>query len=91
MSKRVSEAPCAGDDAAAGQGAYVNTLAHRFESGGGKKEWAERIEFVDGMNNDEAEALSSTRVRDAVREEEWGDVKRMLTPRVAESVRKEGL
>lgn len=91
VSKRVSGAPFPVDDAAAGQGAYMKTLAHRFESGGGKKEWAERIEFVDGMNNDEAEALSSTRVRDAVRGEEWGDVKRMVTPRVAEWVRKEGL
>lgn len=91
MSKRVSEASCAGDDGAAGQGAYMNTLAHRFESGGGKKEWAERIEFLDGMNNDKVEALSSTRVREAVRGEEWEDVKRMVTPRVAEWVRKEGL
>lgn len=91
MSKRVSEAPCAGDDAAAGQGACMNILTHRFESAGGKKEWAERIEFLGGMNSDEVEALSSTRVRHAVRGEEWGDVKRMVTPRVAEWVRKEGL
>lgn len=69
----------------------MNTLAYRFESGGGKKEWAERIDFVDGMNNDEVEALSSTRVREAVRGGQWGDVKRMVTPRVGERVRKEGL
>lgn len=57
----------------AGQGAYMNTFGtHRFESGGGKKAWAERIDFLDGMNNDEVEALSLIRVREAVREEEWG-------------------
>lgn len=69
----------------------MNTLAHRFESGGGKKEWAERIEVLDGMNNDEVEALSPTRVREAVRGEERKGVKRLVTPRVAERVRKEGL
>ena len=43
------------------------TMARRFESGAGKKERAEHIDFVDGMNNDEVEALSSTKVREAVR------------------------
>lgn len=91
VTKRVSGAICAGGDDTKGQDSYMNTLAHRFESEGGRKEWAERIEFVDGVSNDEVETLSSTKVREAVKGGEWEVFERMVTPRVGEWVKKERL
>ena len=49
------------------QNAYVQTLADGGREGeGGKREWAERIELVEGRQEDE-EVVSSTKVRDAVK------------------------
>lgn len=66
MSKRISEAPCIGDYAVCVAGCPHKYIGkHCFESCGGKKAWAERFELLDGMNNDEVEALSLIRVREA--------------------------
>ncbi|KAI1118092.1 Nucleotidylyl transferase [Nemania sp. NC0429] len=58
-----------GDEAA--QVAYLEELgAGGLEAVGGRVEWADKIELVHGRRGDEA-VVSSTKVRDAVRREDW--------------------
>ncbi|KAL8770309.1 MAG: hypothetical protein Q9209_003945 [Squamulea sp. 1 TL-2023] len=52
---------------------------------GGKKEWAERIEMVEG----EGEAVSSTRVREGVGKADWGLVERLVGKGVREYIQEE--
>ena len=54
---------------------------------GGKKEWAERIEMVEG----EGETVSSTRVRKGVIDGDWALVERLVGKGVREYVHKERL
>lgn len=54
---------------------------------GGKTDWAERIEMVDG----ESEAISSTRVRESVNAGAWKDVEKLVGRRVREWIQKEEL
>lgn len=60
-----------------------------LEDVGGKKAWAEKVEITEGEA--EGRGVSSTRVRKAVKEDDWDTVGRLCTPRVAEWVRGEGL
>ncbi|CAO1600950.1 MAG: hypothetical protein LQ349_004808 [Xanthoria aureola] len=57
------------------------------ESEGGKREWAERIEMVEG----EGEAVSSTKVREGVGKGDWALVERLVGKGVREHVQGEGL
>ncbi|KAL8785363.1 MAG: hypothetical protein Q9213_003428 [Squamulea squamosa] len=57
------------------------------EAEGGKREWAVRIEMVEG----EGEAVSSTKVRDAVQKADWELVERLVGKGVREYIQKEGL
>ncbi|KAL8815263.1 MAG: hypothetical protein Q9223_005587 [Gallowayella weberi] len=57
------------------------------EEEGAKREWAERIEMVEG----EGEAVSSTQVRKAVGRGEWAAVGRLVGKGVMEWVEREGL
>ncbi|KAL8798024.1 MAG: hypothetical protein Q9182_007023 [Xanthomendoza sp. 2 TL-2023] len=57
------------------------------EEEGAKREWAERIEMVEG----EGEAVSSTQVREAVGRGEWAAAERLVGKRVMEWVETEGL
>ncbi|KAL8861227.1 MAG: hypothetical protein Q9178_002443 [Gyalolechia marmorata] len=57
------------------------------EAEGGRKEWAERIEMVEG----ESEAVSSTKVRDGVGKGDWGLVERLVGNGVREYIQQERL
>lgn len=62
-----------------GQDAYVEALANRtIEERGGRKEWASRIELVEG--EPEAEGMvSSTKVRDAARRHDHENLSTLVT------------
>ncbi|KAI1311085.1 hypothetical protein F5Y03DRAFT_321104 [Xylaria venustula] len=56
---------------AAQQISYLDELrAGKLEEVGGRAEWVDRIEMVQGRKSDEA-IISSTKVRDAVRAQDW--------------------
>ncbi|KAI0116264.1 Nucleotidylyl transferase [Nemania sp. FL0031] len=56
---------------AAEQISYLDELRNgKLEEAGGKVEWADRVELVQGRQEDEA-IISSTKVRDAVRRQDW--------------------
>ncbi|KAI0192669.1 cytidylyltransferase [Xylaria flabelliformis] len=56
---------------AAAQISYLDELrAGKLEEAGGRVEWVDRIEMVQGRKEDEA-IISSTKVRDAARAEDW--------------------
>ena len=57
------------------------------ESEGGKREWAESIEMLEG----EGEAASSTMVREGVGRGDWALVERLVGKGVREQVQREGL
>ncbi|KAL8938166.1 MAG: hypothetical protein Q9216_004043 [Gyalolechia sp. 2 TL-2023] len=57
------------------------------EMEGGKKEWAERIEMVEG----EGEAISSTRVREFAGKCEWENVAKLVSHSVIGWIESEGL
>lgn len=57
------------------------------ESEGGKMEWAERIEMVEG----EGDAVSSTKVREGVGKGDWALVEQLVGKGVREHVQNEGL
>jgi nicotinamide-nucleotide adenylyltransferase len=62
-----------GDDwgDAAQQISYLDELrAGKLEEAGGRVEWVDKIEMVQGRKADEA-TVSSTKVRDAVRKQDW--------------------
>lgn len=61
-----------------------------MEGWGGRREWAERIELVEGRREAD-ELVSSTRVRGAVREGEGGVLGRLVTGGVARWILEEGL
>ncbi|RYP68970.1 hypothetical protein DL771_006392 [Monosporascus sp. 5C6A] len=57
---------------------------------GGRTEWAERVEMVDGRGAGDP-VISSTKVRDAVAGQDWETLRTLVSDRVAEWIRKEGL
>lgn len=70
---------------------YIRDLASGSrEHEGGKREWAKKIELVEGSNSDD-EAISSTRVREASKIGNAETLNRLLTQKVAEYVLREGL
>ncbi|KAL8711588.1 MAG: hypothetical protein Q9220_003998 [cf. Caloplaca sp. 1 TL-2023] len=70
------------------QDAYRAALAEgRREEQGGKKEWAEKIEMVEG----EGEAISSTRVREYAGKGDWEEVDRLVGSGVREWIQREKL
>ncbi|KAL8726408.1 MAG: hypothetical protein Q9181_006063 [Wetmoreana brouardii] len=67
---------------------YLEALATGgAENVGGKREWAERIELVEG----EREEISSTKVRNYAGNKEWGKVESSIGTRVREWIEKERL
>ncbi|EAA34361.3 hypothetical protein GE21DRAFT_3610 [Neurospora crassa] len=57
---------------------------------GGSKEWAERIELVEGRRDGE-EIVSSTYARKAAEREEWGKLRRLVSPEVGKWIEGEKL
>ncbi|KAI1652331.1 Nucleotidylyl transferase [Daldinia loculata] len=76
---------------AAAQRAYVQELrAGGLERVGGRTEWAERIEMVEGGKDGE-EVVSSTKVREAVLRRDWEALGRLVSEDIARWIREEGL
>ncbi|KAI1800707.1 Nucleotidylyl transferase [Daldinia bambusicola] len=82
---------------AAAQRAYVEGLRRgELARVGGRAEWVERIEMVEGSSRKEGQeeevvAVSSTKVREAVRRKDWEALKRLVSEDVAGWIREEGL
>ncbi|KAI0429018.1 hypothetical protein F5Y09DRAFT_311494 [Xylaria sp. FL1042] len=82
-----------GDDwgDAAQQIAYLDELrAGKLEEVGGRAEWVDRIEMVQGRKDDEA-IISSTKVRDAVRGKDWEALTVLVGKDVVAWIRENGL
>ncbi|KAI0202575.1 hypothetical protein F4808DRAFT_420641 [Astrocystis sublimbata] len=62
----------------------------KLEDVGGRKEWVDRIEMVQGRKGDEA-IISSTKVRDAVRDEDWEALGGLVGQDVVGWIRENGL
>ena len=60
------------------------------ENEGGKSEWAEKIELVDGKKDDE-EVISSTKVREAAKARDETGLRKLVTDRVAQWILDEKL
>ncbi|KAI1425609.1 hypothetical protein F5Y12DRAFT_746791 [Xylaria sp. FL1777] len=76
---------------AAQQIAYLDELrAGKLEDVGGRAEWVDRIEMVQGRKDDEA-IISSTKVRDAVRARDWEALEVLVGEGVVAWVRENGL
>ena len=60
-----------------------------LEQRGGKAEWIDRIEVEEA--DEKVEAVSSTKVREAVRKDDWGTLNGLVLADVAAYVRSEGL
>ena len=73
------------------QDAYLADIAEgRRDHEGGKREWAEKIEFVEGKKEGE-ESISSTKIRQAVQAQNPDALKTLLSDRIREWVLEEGL
>lgn len=72
------------------QESYLHKIASgEREKEGGKREWAERIELVEGKKDGE-EVVSSTKARKATKNDPTG-LKALVTPSVMEFITSEGL
>ncbi|KAK6845547.1 hypothetical protein PG995_015657 [Apiospora arundinis] len=80
---------------AADQRAYLAGLRDgRLEAMGGKREWADRVDMVEGRKEGEEggeEVISSTKVRSAVQREDWPALQRLVSEGVGEWVKTQGL
>lgn len=68
------------------QTAHVERLLHgsELESVGGRKEWAKRVEMVEGIVDEgDGLVLSSTEAREAVKRRDWDKLKRLVPEGVA--------
>ncbi|KAI0843590.1 Nucleotidylyl transferase [Hypoxylon sp. FL0890] len=88
---RVTMRPDAEWGGAAEQVAYLEQLRRgELERVGGRTEWVDRIEMVDGRKDGE-EVVSSTKVREAVLRQDWDALKKLVSKGVATWIRQEGL
>lgn len=74
------------------QRAYVERLVHGDEPEkiGGSREWAKRIELVDGRKEGEP-AVSSTLAREAAKAQDWDRLVRLVPPEVKKWIEREKL
>lgn len=74
------------------QSAYIEKLVHgdELEKIGGSKEWAKRIEVVDGRKEGEP-VVSSTLARKAAKAEDWDRLERLVPPEVKKWIEREKL
>ncbi|KAI1616727.1 hypothetical protein EDD37DRAFT_66078 [Exophiala viscosa] len=74
-----------------GQKAYLKGIADGDkEAEGAKREWAERVELVVD-DSGETEGVSSTKIRNAVKEGNWDEVNALVGKGVGEWIRERGL
>ncbi|ETS77464.1 hypothetical protein PFICI_11338 [Pestalotiopsis fici W106-1] len=92
---RVTMRPDADWGGAAEQRAYLDDLkSGRLEAAGGRREWADRVDLVEGggdSRQNAAPVISSTKVRDAVQSENWDGLGQLVSSGVADWIRREGL
>jgi len=74
---------------------YLDSLLNSEKGGllaeiGGRREWASRVELVEGKKQGEY-AVSSTYAREAAKGQDWEKLGRMVPPEVEGLVREEGL
>ena len=60
-----------------------------LEAVGGRKAWADRIELVQAQ--DETVGVSSTRIREAVKSNDWNQIGQLCTPRVCQWIKAQSL
>ncbi|KAI1269417.1 hypothetical protein F5Y18DRAFT_97757 [Xylariaceae sp. FL1019] len=71
--------------------AYLDDLrAGKLEEAGGRVEWLEKVEMVQGRKDDE-EIVSSTKIRDAVRGQDWDALKLLVSTDIVAFIREHGL
>ncbi|KAK9798873.1 hypothetical protein AB5N19_00672 [Seiridium cardinale] len=76
---------------AAEQLAYLEDLkSGKLQDRGGDKEWAAKVDMVEGRREGE-EVISSTKVRDAVQTEDWDRLKELVSNDIVEWIRHEEL
>ncbi|KAI1753043.1 hypothetical protein F4782DRAFT_498155 [Xylaria castorea] len=76
---------------AAAQISYLDELrAGKLEEAGGRVEWVDRIEMVQGRNEDEA-IISSTKVRDAARAQDWEALRVLVGEDIVSWIRENSL
>lgn len=76
---------------AAEQIAYLEDLKNgKLEGVGGRKEWATRVEMVEGRQEGD-EIISSTKVRDAVQSEDWDKLRSFVSDDITNWVKLEKL
>ncbi|KAI1438578.1 hypothetical protein GGR50DRAFT_368840 [Xylaria sp. CBS 124048] len=76
---------------AAQQISYLDELrAGTLEAAGGRVEWVDRIEMVEGRTDDEP-VISSTRVRDAANKHDWDALRKLVGEGVATWIRENAL
>ncbi|KAI8630707.1 hypothetical protein F5Y19DRAFT_32190 [Xylariaceae sp. FL1651] len=72
---------------AAQQISYLDELRDgKLEAAGGRAEWVDRVEMVQGRKDDE-EIISSTKVRNAVRRQDWEALKSLVSEDVVAWIR----
>ncbi|KAJ9160743.1 Nicotinamide mononucleotide adenylyltransferase [Coniochaeta hoffmannii] len=74
------------------QAAYLERLLRgdELEKIGGSREWAERIEMVDGRKEGEP-VVSSTLAREAAKRRDWGRLRELVPSEVGKWIEREGL
>lgn len=73
---------------------YVERIMHgrELEEVGGRREWARRVELVEGMSGEmEGGAVSSTLAREAVKAGDWGRLKELVPGGVASLIEREAV
>ncbi|KAK7712268.1 hypothetical protein SLS63_012446 [Diaporthe eres] len=73
---------------------YLERIMHgnELEEVGGRREWARRVELVEGMSGDtEGGAVSSTLAREAVKAGDWGRLRQLVPGGVASLIEKEAV
>ncbi|KAG6357358.1 hypothetical protein INS49_013235 [Diaporthe citri] len=73
---------------------YLERIMHgnELEEVGGRREWARRVELVEGMSGDaEGGVVSSTLAREAVKAGAWGRLRELVPSGVASLIEKEAV
>lgn len=73
---------------------YVERIMHgkELEEVGGRREWARRVELVEGMSGEmEGGAVSSTLAREAVKAGDWGRLRELVPDAVASLIEREAV
>lgn len=64
---------------------YVDKILHgdELEKIGGRREWAQRVEMVEAMEDKDGLVLSSTEAREAIQSKDWDKLKKLVPEAVA--------